>query len=146
MVMTVVLAVVLVDGIFALRRREYMGRARRYQQLSVAAATLEQTQLKSLKLVEGGSAGFERAIAEAEQRRDAATDGPERHAWEERVKERRSLLAYHRDEVVRGQRKSAALATAQRKYLQGLTNKYIDAANHPWRSVPPDPTPPGRLP
>ncbi len=149
LIVAVIMAVVLVDGILALRRREYIERARHYRELArrhrelyVLAAAAEQNQLKSLKLTEGASAGFERAIAEAERRRDAETDGPERQKWEERLKERRSLLAYHRDEVVKGQRESAAKATAQRAYLQGLLNKYLYAASHPWRSVPPDPPPP----
>jgi hypothetical protein len=136
---TLILAVVLVDGILALRRREYHELARRYRESSVITAAAEQNQLKLLKIAEAVSAGLELAIAVAERRRDAETDGPERHKWEQRLKERRSLLAYNRDAVVRAQREGAARTTARRVYFQGLLNKYLDAASHPWRSVPPDP-------
>jgi len=142
LIVAVIMAVILVDGILALHRREYLERARGYRHVYVRAVAAEQNRLKSLKIAEGGSAGFERAIAEAERRRDAETDGPERLKWEERLKERRSLLAYHRDEVVRGQREGAARATALRVYWQRLMNKYLYAASHPWRSVPPDLPPP----
>jgi hypothetical protein len=148
-ILAMIVVVILVDGVLALRRREYvlrrrdyLERASAYRALYVRSVAAEQNQLKVLKGAEGASAGFEQAIAEAERQRDAAADGPERRKWEERLKERRSLLAYDRNEVVPGQRASAAKATAQRVYLQGLLNKYVDAASHPWRSVPPDPPPP----
>ena len=139
LIVAVIMAVVLVDGILSLRRRGYLERARGYREAYVRSAAAEQTQLKVIKLAEGADAGFEQAIAKAERQRDAATDGPERHQWEERLKESRSLLTQNQNEVVPGLRKGAARTTAERVYFQGLLNKYLYAASHPWRSVPPDP-------
>jgi hypothetical protein len=139
LIVAVIVAVVFVDRNLTLRRRVNLERARGYREAYVRSAAAEQTQLKTLKFAEGADAGFEQAIAEAERRRDAATDGPGRYKWEERLKERRSLLASNREEVVPGLRKGVARTTAERVYFQELMNKYLDAASHPWRSVPPDP-------